>query len=315
MNRTAAFVLAISAAAAVSLPAIAAYPEKPISVVVPFDAGGGSDVFVRLMQSAIEQNKLMPQPIAVVNVPGGGTAVGSRRVKDAKPDGYELLFNQAALLASQAMGRIDFSYKDLEPIAITGSIYQAIMVRDDSGYNTLKDLMQAATDKPDTIIMAVNMGGINHVAGLLLQGAAPGAKFRFAQVGGGAKAFAALKGGHAQVAAFAGAEIPTYSQQGLKAIASLGAKRDPNHPNLPTATEQGYPAVFETAQMWFAPKGTPPDQIKYLSDVLKRAVESDFMKKKFAEIKMTPVFIGSDQIKPYLDAEYAKLERSLPKGQ
>ena len=294
--------------------ATAAYPEKPITVVVPFGAGGGSDSFVRLMQSAIDQNKLLPQPIAVVNVPGGGSSVGSRRVKDAKADGYEILFNQAALLAGQAMGRFDFGYADFEPIAVTGSIYQAIMVAEDSPYKTLADLMNGAVQKPDSIIFAVNMGGINHVAALLLQASDPKAKFRFAQVGGGAKCFAAIKGGHAQVGAFAGAEIVNYGQQGFRSLTTMAAKRDPNHPDLKTAMEQGYPAAFETAQMWLAPKGTPSDRVAYLADVMKKAMETDFMKQKLQEIKMTPTYLGSAETKAFLDAEYAKLDRILPKA-
>lgn len=292
----------------------AAYPDKPIRVVVPFGAGGGSDTFVRSIQAAIKENNLLGQPLVVLNVPGGGSAVGSRRVKDAKPDGYEILFNQIALLSNQASGRIDFGYKDFESIAATGKICAAIMVRDDSPYDTLKDLMRAAREKPNEVIYGCNMGGLNHVAGLVLQASAPGAKFRFVQIGGGAKNFASMKGGHTEVCAFTGAEIVNYGQQGLKPLAMLAPGRDPNHPDLPTARELGYDANLCTVQMWFAPKGTPGGAVNFLADLLEKAVKTKFMKKKFDQFKMTPTYMRGAKLRSYLDSEYAKLEKALPKA-
>ena len=70
------------------------YPRKPIRVVVPFQPGGGSDTFVRIVQKAINDNELMPQPLVVVNKPGGGTSIGSSYVKDARPDGYRVCLHK-----------------------------------------------------------------------------------------------------------------------------------------------------------------------------------------------------------------------------
>jgi tripartite-type tricarboxylate transporter receptor subunit TctC len=163
------------------------------------------------------------------------------------------------------------------------------------------------------VIYAVNMGGINHVAGIVLEKSAPGAKFRFAQVGAGAKCFAAIKGGHAQVGAFSGPEIVLYGQQGLRALATIAKQRDPNYPNMPSASELGYDAVFETVQMWFAPKGTHADRLNFLADTLEKAMRTDEFRKKIEEFKMGATFMRGKALRDYLESEYAKLVKILPK--
>lgn len=308
--------IALTSAALVCLSsaAVSAFPNEPVRVVVPFAAGGGSDTFVRVIQEGIGRAKLLPQPIVVVNVPGAGGAVGSRRVKDAEPDGYEILFNHVAILSSQASGRLDFGYRDFEPIAGTGRICTIPMVREDSNYGTLKDLLEVAKANPDSVLAGVNMGGLNHTAGLILQAAEPGAEFRFVQIGGGAKNFAAIEGGHVEVGFFTGSEAVIYEQQGLRPLAILAPERDPNLPSLPTAHELGYDAELCTINMWFAPKGTPEEATETLADALEQATQTEFVRTKLEEFKYTPTFIRGEKLQDYLDQEYAKLEAALKHG-
>ena len=102
---------AIAGAIAVTATAGAAqaeWPVKPIKLVVPFGAGGGSDTSARIYQKAIQDNKILSQPLTVINVPGAGGSIGARQVKDAKADGYTFLLIHVALLSRQAAGLIDF---------------------------------------------------------------------------------------------------------------------------------------------------------------------------------------------------------------
>ena len=195
------------------------YPAKPIQVVVPFGAGGGSDSLARGFQQLFDSQDLLEQPLIIVNVPGAGGSVGSRRVKDASADGYEILFNHIALLAGQAGNRVDFGYGDFEPVAATGLQAQVIFVAEDAPWNTLGEFLAYAKDNPEGINFGVNMGGINHVAGLMLADAAD-VNFNFVQIGGGADNFAAIKGGHVHCSVFSGAEIVNNKQQGLKPLAT-----------------------------------------------------------------------------------------------
>jgi tripartite-type tricarboxylate transporter receptor subunit TctC len=97
----------------------AAWPEKPIKVVVPFQAGGTSDQVTRAFQAAIQENDILPQPITIINV-GGHYSIGSRRVLEAAPDGYEFLTIHVALMGGEGAGVLDFSWRDFTPVAATG---------------------------------------------------------------------------------------------------------------------------------------------------------------------------------------------------
>ena len=300
--------LAVSVA---SMPLIAQeFPDKPVRVVVPFGAGGGSDTLVRVIQEAVKQSGELSEPMVVLNVPGAGSAVGSRRVRDADPDGYEILFNHVALLSNEISGNTDVSYKDFEPIVATGEMCTIPMVKDDSPYESLKDLVNAASSEPDTVLAGVNMGGLNHTAGLMLQSTAD-AEFRFVQIGGGAKVFAALLGGHVQVGFFTGAEAVNYGAQGLRALAVLSPERDANLPDLPTAAELGYDVTLCTSNMWFAPKGTPQETVDILEGAISVAMETPFAKEKMEEFGLTPTVTSGDELDAALAAQYDSLSAAL----
>lgn len=81
------------------------WPRRPVKVVVPFGAGGGSDTFARIVQRAVRDQHLLPQPLVIINVPGAGATIGSRRVKDARPDGYTLLMLHEAILTAKYSGQ------------------------------------------------------------------------------------------------------------------------------------------------------------------------------------------------------------------
>ena len=115
----------------------AAFPRKPIKVVVPFPAGGGSDTFTRIMQTAIRDADLLPQPLVVINVPGAGGTIGSRRVRDAQADGYTILNLHEGILSSKYSGLVTYGPEAFRPIAATGQSGLVICVRDDSPYRTL----------------------------------------------------------------------------------------------------------------------------------------------------------------------------------
>jgi tripartite-type tricarboxylate transporter receptor subunit TctC len=283
------------------------YPEKPICVVIPFAAGGGSDIFVRVFQHSITDNNLMEQALVVLNVPGGGSAVGSRRVKDAKPDGYEILFNHIALLSSQAGGRIDFGHKDFEPIAATCQIAPILTVREDAPWKNVDEFIKAAKENPKSINFGCNMGGMNHTAGLVL-GDATKTDFNFVQIGGGAKTFASILGGHVDCSTHTAAEVVIYCQQGLRALATFSPERDPYFPDLPTFKELGYDVSLVTLQTWFAPKGTSPEKVNYLADLLEKTMQTEFAQEKLEQLKYDPTFMRGEELNAYLDDAYTKLK-------
>lgn len=286
----------------------AAWPDRPIRVVVPFAAGGTSDQMGRIFARAIDENKLLPQPVNVINV-GGHFSVGSRQVKDAPADGYNYLLIHIALMGGEASGNVNFGYRDFAPVATTGEFCLTPVVRSDSPHRTLKDLLAEAKAKPDTIPFGVNIAAINHMAGLLIQQTTPGAKFRWVQVGGGAENFKALSGGHTQAGVLSSAEYVNFRGGGaIRALGYTGPERHPGLPDVPTLKEQGYDVAFCVANWWFAPKATPKEALAGFAGALERATRTAYIQKQLADRLFAAVFRRDAELARELDETWKRIE-------
>lgn len=278
------------------------YPSKPITVIVPFAAGGGSDVFVRIFQNAIRKNDLCPQPIVIKNIAGAGGTIGSRTARNAKPDGHTILCLHDGIYTAEHYGNADWGPDDFEPIAATGRSGVVVAVEEDSPYSTLHELMEDARDRPYQLVYGTNLGAPNHYSALFLQNGKSGAKFRFTQTGGGAKRLAQLKGGHIDLTGFSIAEYQQFKDAGIKALASLGEQRESSFPNLTTALEQDVQATHDLVQFWWSPKDTPPDRIAYLQNMLSQAMGTKEIKESFENLHMDPVIqVGQDLLETIVD--------------
>ncbi|MCB2191045.1 MAG: tripartite tricarboxylate transporter substrate binding protein [Deltaproteobacteria bacterium] len=251
----------------------AEYPEKPVKVIVPYAAGGFTDSTVRVIQKGL--TKTLPQPMVVINVPGGGAVIGARQAKDLPADGYNLLVHIVALITTRVMGVSDFGTEAFEPIAQTGTNDMMICVAKKSPYKTLDDLVAAAKAKPKTLREAVNIGAIVHFLSLMFCDAAGDMQVRYVQTGGGAKRLASILGGHADYCILGTTEAKaTYESGDIRVLAVLADKRSRFYPDVPTAKELGYGAPYFGMDLWwFAPKGTPLDRIKVMETALAKAVE------------------------------------------
>lgn len=267
------------------------YPARPIRLVVPFSAGGGTDTFARIFKKAIEDNALTPQPVVIVNLAGAGATIGSRRVKNAVPDGYTILILHEAIVTARYANTASYGPEAFDPIACTGEIGMVLAVDESSPFQDLTDLLEKATRDPDSVLFAANLGAPSHFAGLMLEQKSPGSQFRYVQYGGGADRFAAIRGGQVQLSAFSLAEYVRFQPAGLRALAFLGTERHPEIPEIPTAREQGYDLVSQNVMFWWAPRGTPRDRIDYLADLLDRAMQTRYVQDKLAELKYEPTFL------------------------
>lgn len=283
-------------------PLLGQFPSKPITVIVPFAAGGGSDVFVRIFQNAIRQNNLCSQPIVIKNIAGAGGTIGSRTARNANPDGHTILCLHDGIYTAEHYGNADWGPADFEPIAATGRSGVVIAVGENSPYTSLDELMQDARDRPYQLVFGTNLGAPNHYSALFLQAGKPNSKFRFTQTGGGAKRLAQLKGGHIDLTGFSVAEYQQFKDTGIEALASLGEERESSFPNLLTAREQDIHATHDLMQFWWAPLNTPHEQISYLQNLLTRAMATQEIQEKFKTLHMDPVIqIGQDLLKTIED--------------
>jgi len=308
--------IAAACAVAISTPAVAEWPEKPIKVVVPFKAGGTSDQTARIYQQAIKEGDLLSQPITVLNV-GGHFSIGSRQVMEADADGYNFLLVHIALMGGEGSGAMDFGWRDFEPVAATGEFCVLPMVRKDSGINTVQELLEKAKSDPDSMIFGANLGAINHMAGIMMEQASPGTKFRFVQIGGGTANFTALTGAQTNATVLSGAEVVKFTllpdgspnpEAQIKALAYTGSKRLPALPDLPTMKEAGYDMEFCIKSWWFAPKGTPKEAIDGMAAALGKAMETDVVKKFNSDRYFTPVFLAGDDLQADLDNTWTAIE-------
>ena len=282
MKLSTALSCAVAILVAGALPA-AGFPEKPIKWIVPYNPGGGTDSTARILHRAIEENKLLPQPIAPVNVGGAGGSIGARQVKDATPDGYTILLHQSALLIQDANGMSDFGFRDFAPIISVGIQCMVAGVINDSPYKNYKDLMDTAKAKPRTIVWGGNIGSANHMAIVSMEHAVPGSEFKKVQVGGAAESYAGLKGKIIEVGNFGVGEIISFRAGGLRPLAILAEKRDPAIPDVPTAKELGHDAVFCNEHNIYAPKNVPADRLAVLTEAFRKALNSEWVKKEMAE--------------------------------
>lgn len=283
----------------------AEYPIKPIKVVVPFAPGGGSDTFVRIIQEGILANDLMAKPFIVINVPGAGGTIGSRRVKNAFADGYTLLNLHDGILSAKHSGQALYGPEAFEPIAATGRAMTVICVASESPYQTLREVMEGAKAKPGELSFGANLGAPSHFAGLRLEHMFPGAEFTFVPAGGGAKRFAAMKGNHLDVSMFSVAEFVGFREGGLRAVAILSEEPHPAFPTVMTAKEQGIDVVWDVLQYWWAPKGTPKDRVAYFAEVLKAALETPEVKGRFEQLYFEPLFASGEDLAELLEEREA----------
>lgn len=281
------------------------YPARPIKLVVPFGPGGGSDTFGRIIKLGIDEAGLLPQPFVIINRPGGSATIGSRYVRDAKPDGYTLLLLHDAIITARYSGKVNYGPEAFEPVASTGEIGMVVVVKDSSRFQTLTELLEECRRNPNTVTNGVNLGAPTHFAGLQLEQAYPGARFRFTQSGDGADRVQKLAGEHIEVSSFSVSEFLNFQSQGIRALACLSEHRNAALPDVPTAREQGIDVVNSNRHYWWFPKGTPREHTEYIAGVLEKAMQTEQVRKQLAELKMEPSFLQGQEFSDYIDQQVA----------
>ncbi|MSU88706.1 hypothetical protein GE300_03610 [Rhodobacteraceae bacterium 2CG4] len=308
--------LAAAALLATGGAALAEWPEKPVKLIVPFQAGGTSDQMARVLQAGAQESGALSQPITIVNV-GGHYSIGSRRVMEAEPDGYTFLIIHIALMGGEGTGALDFGWRDFEPVAGAGEFCLAPMVRKDSGIDSVEQLLAKAKDEPDTLIFGANLGAINHLAGLMLQEQNPGAKFRFVQIGGGTANFTALTGAQTNATVLSGAEVVNFTllpdgsenpEAQIKPLAYTGAERFDGLPDLPTMAEEGYDMQFCVKSWVFAPKDTPQEAIDGFAAAMEAATETDRYQKFITDKGFADVFLKGEALQQDLESTWTAIE-------
>ena len=253
-----------------SAQAESAYPNHAVELVVPFQAGGGTDAMARSFAEAARKH--MPQPIVVMNKAGASGAVGWQDVINAKPDGYRLAVVTVEMAILPHLGVAKFNPDDLQPIARLNADPSAITVRADAPWNTVEEFLAAARKNPGKMgIGNAGPGSIWHLAAAALE-EKTGTRFSHVPFQGAAPAVLALLGGHIDAVTVSPAEVATYVQGGkLKMLAVMADQRVKGFEKVPTLKERNVDLSIGTWRGLAAPKNTPPQVIAYLKKVAQEA--------------------------------------------
>jgi tripartite-type tricarboxylate transporter receptor subunit TctC len=289
------------------------FPTRPIQLMVAFPAGGSTDIAARIVASIAE--KAMGQPIVVVNRGGAGGQIGWTELVRQKPDGYYLgVINLPATntVILDPERKAIFTEKDFTPIINQVLDPGVIWVRADSPYKTVQDLIDAARKSPGTIRAATT--GIlsdDHLAILMTEEAAPGAKFRLVHLEGGVAQFKEIMAGNIDVAFDNVGSIVKRVQSGeVRALAVMDDVRSKFLPEVPTMKELGFPTVISSSTRGVAgPKGMPAQLVAKLRDALKKAMEDPEHVKKLEEQGIAIKIMIGDEYEKYFAETHAKAKK------
>ncbi|MBX3539127.1 MAG: tripartite tricarboxylate transporter substrate binding protein [Chelatococcus sp.] len=264
------------------------FPAKPITVVIPAGPGSSTDTNARLVLNKIEKQGSLGQPAVVVNQTSA--PIAATRVKDARPDGHELLVYHLGLMGTQAVGKIGFGAEAFKPIAQTGSTAFLIVAAEKGPYPDLKSLVEAAKAAPSKITEANSIGGASHIATLALAQSA-GYTPRVVHVGDGPSRLQSVLGGHSAYTVVSPPEYKGFAGTGIKALAVLGSQRSPDWPDVPSTAELGYPVDVSVDVWWLAPSDTPPAVVETLASAVEKAMGDAELQEAFKKQGINPVFL------------------------
>jgi putative tricarboxylic transport membrane protein len=219
----------------------APYPSMPIELVVPFPAGGGSDNLARMIQTIVAEERLVPQPITVVNKPGGAGALGLAYVASKPGDPHTLMTTIDTVVAVPLQaGYQGPTYRDLTVVAILAMDPMLVVVPAASAFRTIGELVEHARQNPGRLKLATNAaGGEDHIFGGMIEHAT-GARFSYVHTKGGAEAMQNAMGGHVDLATPNPNEAISQSQGGLVRILAVASReRLPILADVPTLAESG----------------------------------------------------------------------------
>ncbi len=292
----------------------AAYPDKPIKIIIGFPAGGPLDAHIRLLVDKLQNT--LGQPIIIDFKSGAGGAVGAQFVAQSPADGYTLLLANTGTMVINPAIYTKSPYdtlKDFQPIARTAQQPLALIVNNDVPVQTLKQLIAYAKAHPGKLNYgSAGNGGISHLVPEMLK-TETGIFMVHIPFKGSAPAFTDLIAGHVQFMAESVPQAANYAKQGkVRALAVTSAKRNPALPNVPTVLETGV-ANLEVVGFYgvLAPKGTPPELVNRLSQAFKETLDSPEVQKKMIDQGADPAYMSAEQFTRYLTAEMPRWENAV----
>jgi putative tricarboxylic transport membrane protein len=258
----------------VALPAAAQYPDRPLTLLSGYPAGGMVDIVARQLAEGVKSR--FPKGVVVLNRTGAGGAVAAAEVATGKPDGYTIILTPLSSLVIQPQ-ILDLRYKtpdDYEPIVNVVSYYPLLVVKPDAPWKDIHAFIEDAKRKPGGMRVGSPGEGTSSHLNLEALMHATGTKMTHVPYRGWAESSPALLGGHIEgVVAQPGEAKPMVEAKRMRALVVFQQTRHPAFPDAPTAKELGWDVANGVWFLLMAPKGTPPAVMKYIHDAVKPAID------------------------------------------
>jgi tripartite-type tricarboxylate transporter receptor subunit TctC len=288
------------------------YPNKGVTMIVPFPAGGRTDVVGRLVAQHLP--KYLGRPVALVNKPGASSVLGSKEVAHAKPDGYTLGFFSTSAVTAQYTVPTPISLADYDLVSIVNADPAAIAVQESAQWATLKDLVEFAKKNPGKLRIGMIPGASAQIFAAGFASAA-GVDLINVPFKGDTDGAVALAGGHIEI--HVAVPVSYKSLLEAKKVRILGVaaeSRSPLYGNLPTYRENGVDLVVGAFHGVYVPKGTPPEVTGKLADALQKTMESKEVVDMMNDVGAGVVFLRGDEAKTFLakqDSTYRDIIEKL----
>ncbi|HSR10038.1 MAG TPA: tripartite tricarboxylate transporter substrate binding protein [Thermodesulfobacteriota bacterium] len=281
------------------------YPAKAIDIIVPYAPGGGTDIMFRNVEKILSLHKMVPQPINIVNKPGGGGSIGKAYCLSKPADGYSFTCFDIATVSHQIDGKAKWDYrKDFAYIARLVSDINFIIVRSDSPINTAKDLVETLKKKGSFSLGGTGVGGPDHFGNISLNKATK-LSFTYVPYNSGGEVLTNLLGGHVDGAwANPNECIGQLEAKQVKVVGVCTEKRSPMFPNFPTMREQGVDAISVQTRSFVAKGGTSAQIVDYWVDVLEKMRKTPEWKKYLTDNLLEDGWLAKGDFLKDADSDY-----------
>ena len=286
------------------------YPKKPIEIVVPYAAGGSTDIGARIISEHLP--KYLPEAeLVVVNKPGGGGTIGITDLYNSKPDGYTIAMTTHRVVSLQPLyGKTKYQHDSFQPIANVFSTQQLVVVKADAPWQTFEEWFEYVKSNPDEFTYGVS-AGIGSGAHLPMADLEMNADLVMKPVAfdGTAPAIAALLGGHVQSIVAQPVDVKGYLESGeLRALFNVGSTPVPYAKDTPILKDKGFDIVYDSHTILIAPKDVPTQIIEKLQEAVQQTLKDPEAIAQFEKANIHVNYQSADFVQEELNNENVRLE-------
>jgi tripartite-type tricarboxylate transporter receptor subunit TctC len=288
------------------------FPTKPVTFVIPYPAGGSTDVTGRVLVDAAKKH--LSQPIICENKSGGGGTVGPALVLSKLPDGYTVGVSSGAVTIAWHMGKLNFNPLDDPTYIIRYTAYVfGMVVRADAPWKTIQEFVKYAKENPGKINYGTPGVGTNPHLAVEELSILTGIQLTHMPFKGGAECNAALLGGHIDAVSDSTSWGPMVDAGKFRLLAAYGNQRMARYPNVPTLREAGYDMSYSSPMMIIGPKGMPKPVVQKLHDVFKKAMDTKEFLGILKKYDMVPVYLNPEDCTKAVRQESGQIKRVVEK--